>query len=207
MLTCILWRRLTAGKLVFAVLVVISPIAARFLWMKGPRHVLRPFLKFLRPSKKYRTYLNALEEAQYWAAAELHGRRLRSSDARFAGSRGGEKAHIPVITSYTPALLPYYRQVQRSGRNLIPEYYLSLRSLCKWHRMVFPGPWHPTVAQASRMRQAFSVADLQEIHRISQMVPDEKVFGEKARWKPKYHGIWMGWLARDERRMHVVFEA
>ncbi|KAJ7683533.1 hypothetical protein B0H17DRAFT_1137661 [Mycena rosella] len=63
--------------------------------------------------RKYKTYGNSVEEDQYWAAAELHGRRLRSSDARFAGSKAIHRSGVPVVTSYSPALLPYYRQGAR----------------------------------------------------------------------------------------------
>ncbi|KAJ7476853.1 hypothetical protein B0H11DRAFT_1917279 [Mycena galericulata] len=202
---CICWKRLPSGKLLFATLLLISPIAGRFLWNKRLRHTLRLCLEFFLPSRKYDTYPNALEEAKYWAAAELHGRRLRSSDARFAGPKRAEEWRIPVVTSYTPALLPYYRQRRQSGRKQCPEYHLSVRAVCKWHRMVFRGPWHPTVAQASLMRQAFTNQDRREIHRISRMVPDEKVFGRRGGWRPKYHDIWMKWLARDDRPMLVVF--
>ncbi|KAJ6579629.1 hypothetical protein DFH09DRAFT_913132 [Mycena vulgaris] len=169
-----------------------------------PRRTVCLLLDSLWPARKYRTYRNSLEEDEYWVAAELHGRRLRSSDARFAGSGAIHKLGIPVVTSYAPALLPYYRQ---GVRQTSPQYHLSLRALCKWHHMVFPGPLHPTVAQASRLRDKFSAEDLREIHRISRMVPDEKVFGRKsARWKPKYRDIWRKWLAGDDRGLHILFQ-
>ncbi|KAJ7499870.1 hypothetical protein FB451DRAFT_1014815 [Mycena latifolia] len=153
--------------------------------------------------RRHKTYRNALEEDRYWAAAEQHGRRLRSSDARFAGSAAIHKLGVPVVTSYSPALLPYYRQ---GGRKASPRYHLSLRALCKWHRMVFPGPRHPTITEASRLRSRFSPEDLREIHRISRMVPDEKVFGRApARWKPKYRDIWREWLEKD-RGIHIFFQ-
>jgi hypothetical protein len=37
------------------------------------------------------------------------------------------------------------------------------------------------------------------------MLPDESVFGKTSRWKPKYQKIWREWLARDDRKMHVLF--
>ncbi|KAJ7815987.1 hypothetical protein B0H14DRAFT_2374925 [Mycena olivaceomarginata] len=157
----------------------------------GPRF-LRRLLVSLWPARKYSPYGSPLQEDQYWAAAELYGRRLRSSD---------RANRIPVITSYTPALLPWYRQRRRRKA---PEYYLSLRAVCKWHRMVFPGPWHPSVSQACRLRESFSPEDRREIHRISRMLPDELVFGKAAKWRPKYRNIWRKWLGRD-RDAYVVF--
>ncbi|KAJ7342605.1 hypothetical protein DFH08DRAFT_874601 [Mycena albidolilacea] len=162
----------------------------------GPRF-LRRLLVSLWPARKY----SPLQEDQYWAAAELYGRRLRSSDARFRGTRTAIENRIPVVTSYTPALLPWYRQRRRREA---PEYYLSLRAVCKWHRMVFPGPWHPSVSQACRLRESFSPEDRREIHRISRMLPDELVFGKAAKWRPKYRNIWRKWLRRD-RDVFVVF--
>ncbi|KAJ7235292.1 hypothetical protein B0H12DRAFT_999837, partial [Mycena haematopus] len=152
---------------------------------------------------KYSTYGSAWEEDQYWAAAELYGRRLRSSDARFGRATRAIEEHIPVVTSYVPALLPWYRQ---RGRKKSSEYHLSVRAFCKWHRMVFPGPWHPKVAQALRLRENFSPDDKREIHRISRMLPDELVFGMTAKWKPKYRNIWRKWLTRErEPEVNVFF--
>ncbi|KAJ7071724.1 hypothetical protein B0H15DRAFT_870340 [Mycena belliarum] len=188
-------RVFTFKRLVFASLLLISPMIWRLLWRNRPAA--------LRPDRRYQKYNNADEEDRYWETAELHGRRLRSSDARFAGSECIRKKGFPVVTSYSPALLPYYRQ----GSKKVPRrYHLSLRSLCKWHRMVFPGPWHPTVSEASRLREKFSAEDLREIHRISRMVPDGKVFGRSAqRWKPKYREIWRKWLEGD-RGVQLFFE-
>ncbi|KAF8173883.1 hypothetical protein K438DRAFT_1940137 [Mycena galopus ATCC 62051] len=211
-----IWKRFIFGKrIVFvAVLLISTPVAARFLWHIRPR-ALRRLLELLWPTRKYSTYGSALQEDQYWAAAELYGRRLRSSDARFGRlGRGKIENGIPVVTSYMPALLPWYRQRRR---NKTPEYYLSLRAVCKWHRMVFPGPffgwylkakqkqWHPSVSQAFRLRESFSPEDKREIHRISRMLPDELVFGKMAKWKPKYRTIWRKWLANKDREVYVVF--
>ncbi|KAJ6544320.1 hypothetical protein B0H19DRAFT_1034714 [Mycena capillaripes] len=157
-------------------------------------------MKSFWPARKYSTYRSALQEDQYWAAAELYGRRLRSSDVRFGRARAVNEGRIPVVTSYTPALLPWYRQRRRKKSS---EYYLSLRALCKWHRMVFAGQWHPSVSEASRMRESFSPDDRREIHRISRMLPDKSVFGRTAKWRPKYRDIWRKWLAN--REMDVVF--
>ncbi|KAJ6506398.1 hypothetical protein C8R47DRAFT_967378, partial [Mycena vitilis] len=150
---------------------------------------------------KYNRYKNALEEDQYWAAAERYGHRLQRSDARFRGQTAEKQSRIPVVSSYTPALLPWHRQKRKKKS---PEYYLSIRALCKWHRMVFPGPWHPSVSQAIRMRESFGPEDRREIHRISRMLPDELVSGRTARWQPKYQVIWKRWLKQDHQGF-VVF--
>ncbi|KAJ6473157.1 hypothetical protein C8R45DRAFT_1012429 [Mycena sanguinolenta] len=196
-----IWKRLIFEKrILFAGVLLLSPVLVGFLWHLSPG-ILRRLQKPLWPRKKYSTYRSALEEDQYWAAAELYGRRLRSSDARLRG-RGASEVRIPVVTSYVPALLPWYRQRRRKKS---PDYYLSLRTLCKWHRMVFPGPWHPNIAQAVKMRASFSGDDKREIHRISRMLPDGLVFGKTAKWKPKYRNIWRKWL-RKEREVNVVFQ-
>ncbi|KAJ7650984.1 hypothetical protein FB45DRAFT_889267 [Roridomyces roridus] len=196
MTICIFPKGRTFGRLAVGALLVASPLVLRFLW---PR-----MRALIWPPKKYSTYPSALEEQRYWKAAKRHGLRLRSSDARYAGARPA-LAHvtdIPVVTSYAPALLPLYRQ---RCQKWSPKYHLSVRTLCKWHRMVFPGPWHPSAAEASRMRRAFGFEDQREIHRISRMLPDEKVFGREAKWRPRYREIWRKWLARNDREMVIVF--
>ncbi|KAK7053737.1 hypothetical protein R3P38DRAFT_2601476 [Favolaschia claudopus] len=189
-------------RMVFAAAALLaSPVLAGILWKLGAKAVHR-WRELCWQRRRYRTYRNTLEEDQYWVAAQKYGRLIRMSDARFVGTKGGRKYCLPLISSYTPALLPWYRQGRRKA---LSGYHLSLRALCKWHRMTFPGPWHPNISQASRIRQSFSPADLREVHRISRMEPDEAVFGKKARWKPKYRKIWRKWLA-SEREPSVVFQ-
>ncbi|KAJ7165644.1 hypothetical protein C8R43DRAFT_878323 [Mycena crocata] len=166
-----------------------------------PKRALHSLL-LLWSAPKYKTYKNAREEDRYWAAAELYGRCLQCSDVRFAELKRVGGQQIPVVTSYAPALLPCRQRRHRK----CTEYHLSVRALCKWHRMVFPGPRHPSVSQASRLRERFSLEDRREIHRISRMIPDEKVFGGRERkWTPKYRDIWRKWLERDSREVNVVF--
>ncbi|KAJ7174604.1 hypothetical protein C8R46DRAFT_1081385 [Mycena filopes] len=173
-------------------------------WLGRPARRLRRLLRVLCPaSRRYRTYSTALEEDRYWKSATMYRRRLQRSDARFQGSGTAESPRIPVLlTSYMPALLPRYRE---NRRRAVDNYYLPLRALCKWHRMVFPGPRHPSISQAAMLRDGFSAGDRREIRRISRMLPDEEVFGAKARWRPKYRRIWREWLAREGRRGEVVF--
>ncbi|KAJ7740584.1 hypothetical protein B0H16DRAFT_1324335 [Mycena metata] len=186
---------------VFISLLFLPPTIAAFVCLRRSTHLCR-FWKSLWPAKKYKTYRSALQEDQYWSIATMYGRRLQRSDARFRGSRGPIEGRIPVVTSYVPALLPIYRRKERKAAS---EYFLSLRALCKWHRMVFPGSRHPNISQASKLREGFSPEDRQEIHRISRMCSDERVFGTKAKWEPKYMEIWRKWLMRDDRKLEVVF--
>ncbi|KAJ7661471.1 hypothetical protein DFH06DRAFT_1192349 [Mycena polygramma] len=199
------WKRVAIGRrCVLFTLLLAFPVVGGLLWhLPTRRRHLRRLLYLFWPAPKYNTYKSAVEEDRYWAAAECYGRRLQRSDARFSGPTAEKQSRIPVVSSYTPALLPWYRQRRKKKS---PEYYLSLRALCKWHRMVFPGPWHPSVSQAARMRESFAPEDRREIHRISRMLPDELVFGRTARWKPKYRAIWRKWLKKD-RQVFVVFRS
>ncbi|KAJ7039404.1 hypothetical protein C8F04DRAFT_996952 [Mycena alexandri] len=196
------WKRVIFEKRgAYVSLLFIPPAIAAFIWLRRSRHLCR-FLKSLWPAKTYKTYRSALQEDQYWTTATMYGHRLQRSDARFSGSKGATESAIQVVTFYIPALLPRYRQKERKA---MPEYFLSLRSLCKWHRMVFPGPGHPNISQASKLREGFSLEDRQEIHRISRMRSDELVFGAKAgKWKPKYRIIWRKWLTREDRKLCAI---
>ncbi|KAJ7166039.1 hypothetical protein C8R46DRAFT_1096935 [Mycena filopes] len=196
---------------VFRVSLLFIPLAiggTTFFWLGKPSRRLRRFLRALcSASRRYRTYSTALEKDRYWKSATMYRRRLQRSDARFRGSGTAEPPTIPVLlTSYTPALLPRYREKESgSATSRESNYYLPLRALCKWHRMVFPGPRHPSISQAAMLRESFSAGDRREIRRISRMLPDEEVFGLKARWRPKYREIWREWLAREGRSAEVVF--
>ncbi|KAJ7213255.1 hypothetical protein C8J57DRAFT_1397744 [Mycena rebaudengoi] len=167
------------------------------------RGLLAAFIFISSIFKKYDTYRDLEQEARYWAAAEAHGKRLRPSDAKFAGSRGIRQPETPLVTYYTPAILPYYRE---GRRKFTPEYHLSLRAIFRWHRMVFRGPLHPTVSQAFQLRKSLSSEDRRELHRISRMLPDEKVFGPNASpWNPKYHKMWQEWLSRRDRGLVFAY--
>ncbi|KAJ6615466.1 hypothetical protein B0H10DRAFT_2040593 [Mycena sp. CBHHK59/15] len=130
-----LQRRTPVLLVTFVTVLVVAPIIVQNLPKSRARRDIYRWLRDVWRGRKHDIYQDALEEARYWAAAERYGRRLRTSDARFAGRRI-EQPKIPAVTYYTPALLPWYRQ--RKPRS--PEYFLSTRAFCKWHRMVFPGP-------------------------------------------------------------------
>nr|GAT51715.1 predicted protein [Mycena chlorophos] len=149
--------------------------------------------------RRINTYRTREEQDAYWTAAERFGCRLRSSDAR--------RCLAPNFAPYIPALLPVYRKRIRT-KNGGSEYHLPLRTICKWHRMVFEGPWHPTIPQAARMREHLSIAAKREIHRIARMLPDERVFGVRAQgWTPRYRRIWRKWLEKSRDELGVFFES
>jgi hypothetical protein len=114
-------------------------------WYDRARYIWSRRWQILRPRKPplddcYGTYLTVLtpqQESDYWESALSSQKHLAFSHAHRA-SMGS----LPVIMSYKPALLPRYR-TKRSDVDRIdmsPEYYLSARTFCKWHRMIFPGP-------------------------------------------------------------------
>ncbi|KAJ7066473.1 hypothetical protein C8F01DRAFT_1123402 [Mycena amicta] len=195
-------RKIAANKNITVVMFLLfaSPI---ILWRATRANAARRVLGSLCRRRRYHTFRTPADEDAYWTAAETHRRYLRCSDARFVGSKK-QPPGISAVTSYVPALLPSYRQrVKKVSSN----YGLSLRTICKWHRMVFAGPWHPTISEASRMRERFSVQDRQEIHRISRMLPDEMVFGAKAKkWSRKYRDMWRKWLASTDSEVSIFFE-
>jgi len=89
------------------------------------------------PPKAYTTYETVQQEEQYWESAKRYRQVLQDSDARSSGS-SKTGACVPLIISYAPGLLPPYRTLTATDVNAV-EYYLSARTFCKWHRMVFPG--------------------------------------------------------------------
>ncbi|GLB33146.1 hypothetical protein LshimejAT787_0100310 [Lyophyllum shimeji] len=146
-------------------------------------------------------YASPAEEERYWARAIQGQIWLSSSNARVKAD-AKLVTKIPLITSYTPALLPPYRVPRARNTAHDKEYYLSARTFCKWHRMVFPGPVYPTLQQASKLRQNFSNCERREMFRISRMLSDEVVFGRRYQWTPKYRDLWRKW--RSERRPDVI---
>ncbi|KAF7309907.1 hypothetical protein MIND_00363000 [Mycena indigotica] len=191
---------LSQPGIVVALLLCTSPI---ILWQLTRRLSVSRVLGSIWPRQRNVTYRSREEEDAYWEAAKKYGHRLHSSDAHFVFSRG---TCSPIdFLSYVPALLPLYRQQKKSKFDT--SYEISLRTISKWHRMVFAGPRHPTISQASQMRKHLSTADKREIHRISRMLPDEQVFGRKAKsWTPKYRDIWRRRLARTDKDVSVFFE-
>ncbi|PPQ95950.1 hypothetical protein CVT26_016116 [Gymnopilus dilepis] len=152
------------------------------------------------------TYMTPEMEEKYWKRATVGRRRLQRSDARYVGNMGKkllkdrEEELPPLVMSYTPALPPERRKKAKKLRG----YYISAKDYCKWHRMVFPGDDHPTLAEASRLRKMHDAEELKVIHRISRMLPDDEVFPrpntQPRPWSPKYQRKWRRWrkFHRDE---------
>ncbi|KAF8075730.1 hypothetical protein FPV67DRAFT_1776415 [Lyophyllum atratum] len=194
-------------RIFFALIFVSAPlIVPRLIDLSSHslRHLLctRRFLsRTLRRDDNTR-YASPEEEQRYWASAIPAQRWLDSTSAR-ARAHAKLIKEIPLITSYTPALLPLYREPR--GKVEEGEYYLSARAFCKWHRMVFPGPVHPTLQQAAKLRRNFSNRERREMFRISRMLADEVVFRRKYHWTPKYRDLWRRWRAEMEEEVVVVF--
>ncbi|KAK7024446.1 hypothetical protein VNI00_016297 [Paramarasmius palmivorus] len=128
---------------------------------------------------------------------------------------------IPLVRYYQPALPPEpsLKGQRRSGKRkrgsvedvgydgTDDEYYLSSKSFCKWHRMVNPpDSMHPTLAQATKLKENFSGCDRREMHRISRMLPSEVVYSPNWRWTPRYQNMWKAWLEQKGAEFLVVFE-
>lgn len=84
---------------------------------------------------RYETFTSPEAEAKYWCISARYRRHLAHSSARRPPH---ETSEIPLVTYYTPRLLPQYREVRCSDHKSI-EYSISARTFCKWHRMVFQG--------------------------------------------------------------------
>lgn len=92
-------------------------------------------------TQKTCTYKTARLEERYWRTAERDRHQLHSSDAKFKGLKSQTEREIPLIMSYTPALLPSYRYKEAVvGGSDGQESRIPAKTICKWHRMVSPGP-------------------------------------------------------------------
>ncbi|KAF8802090.1 hypothetical protein BYT27DRAFT_7113240 [Phlegmacium glaucopus] len=184
-------------------------------WLSSLKRRIRFYLTRFSP---YTIYPTASEEQKYWNQAARGQRELQRSDARFAGTKvrnlqpntlpgraldsDSEPRLPPLVMYYVPALLPAYRDASNhkaKSRKTCRKPYVSPKIYCKWHRMVFPGSDHPTMKEASKLRNLYDPQDMQEICRISRMLPDNVIFplapAPPWTWTPKYHIIWQKWLA------------
>jgi len=164
---------------------------------------LRVRLFFPFPAhSRYETFPTPEAEAKYWRISARYRRYLAHSSAR---QPPHETSEIPLVTYYTPRLLPQYREVRCSDQEK-GEYSISSRTFCKWHRMVFRGSRHPTLARAAERMKYHSHEDLREIQRIARLLPDEDVFRVRRRWSPKYSKMWKRWLDNKGPDLVIVFE-
>ncbi|TFK66584.1 hypothetical protein BDN72DRAFT_141564 [Pluteus cervinus] len=119
---------------------------------------------------------------------------------------------IPVVSSYSPALLPEYRQYGKSRREERDsarwEELVDGEVFLKWHRMVYPDKLI-SLTEAERALAKFSARDKREIYRMSQMLPDRVISSQRFKKKKvkRYQGMWDEWV--NERRgldLVIVFE-
>ncbi|KAI0717545.1 hypothetical protein C8T65DRAFT_640920 [Cerioporus squamosus] len=99
------------------------------------------------------------------------------------GEEGG--SGVPLVRYYTPRLLPAYRDEVEEDPEA-REFCLTLRAFCKWHRMVFPGPMHPTLKEAREQIKYYSSRDRREMLRICRLVSDDQVFRKRSPWTPRF---------------------
>ncbi|KAG2363715.1 hypothetical protein BDR07DRAFT_1215258, partial [Suillus spraguei] len=147
-----------------------------------------------------RTFPTLEAEAKYWSIAARYRRHLAQSSAR---QPPHETSEIPLVTYYTPRLLPQYRDARHPDDGS-GEFSISPKTFCKWHRMVFRGSHHPTLAQAAVRMKYHSHRDLREMQRIARLLPDEPVL--RRPWSPKYSKLWKRWLDSKGPDIVVVFE-
>ncbi|TBU37999.1 hypothetical protein BD309DRAFT_994742 [Dichomitus squalens] len=138
------------------------------------------------------------EEEEYWKASQRLGQASQSWDGC------GVAKNIPVVRYFTPKLLPIYREKEEDDPEAT-EVYLHPKAYCKWHRMVFPGPMHPTIREAPEQIKYYSSRDRREIHRISRLLPDSRAFRRELRDKA-YAKMWKNWLDTKGPDVAVVFE-
>ncbi|KAI0915456.1 hypothetical protein AcV5_003670 [Taiwanofungus camphoratus] len=144
-------------------------------------------------------YATAEEETDYWRSSERYRLDLGPSDAN------STPPTVPLVKYYVPRLLPEYRtRIERDAE--ATEYQLPARVFCKWHRMVFRGPLHPSLKQARKLVKNYSVRDQQEIYRMTRLLTDEEVFMRTVPWTPKYRDMWRRWLDTKGADMAIVFE-
>ncbi|KAG1786329.1 uncharacterized protein HD556DRAFT_640436 [Suillus plorans] len=139
-------------------------------------------------------------EAKYWCIAARYRRHLAQSSARRPPQ---ETSEIPLVTYYTPRLLPQYRDVQHPDEGS-SGFSIPAKTFCKWHRMVFRGSYHPTLAQAVVRMKYYSHRDLKEMQRIARFLSDEQVL--RRPWSPKYSELWKRWLDTKGPDVVIVFE-
>ncbi|KAH9843522.1 uncharacterized protein C8Q71DRAFT_2398 [Rhodofomes roseus] len=146
-------------------------------------------------------YAGPEEEARYWKTSIEAQRSLDASNANTT------PPDVPLVRYYVPKSLPPYRDKMESRSvDDADEYHISPKTFCKWHRMVFRGPLHPTLKEAAKLMKNYSSRDRREMRRITRMLTDEEVFLHKIPWTPAYRKIWRRWLQTKGPDMVIAFE-
>jgi len=168
------------------------------IWMSAWMGLLYSKIRWpLQPPPAFRKCTPELE-ARYWKASERYSKVFRSSDANTTPSS------VPLIKYYVPKLLPTYRSTHQADIEAT-EYHLPARAFCKWHRMVFRGPLHPTPRQAECLIKNYGSRDRQQMHRMSRLLTDEEVFTGTVPWTPLYRNMWRNWLDTKGPDIVIVF--
>lgn len=124
------WIRSLAEVFGRSLLGALLPNVWQILQRLALRYTIWP-LTLLRQPVLYRRYGNKDEAERYWREAEQCRRRLQASNANNLPDRLG------LLSYYTPALLPVYREIRHVEPEAREEY-ITPKTFCKWHRMVFP---------------------------------------------------------------------
>ncbi|KAI0643585.1 hypothetical protein C8Q79DRAFT_143059 [Trametes meyenii] len=171
--------------------VVVKCVARLWIWFARVREYVRPRL--------YARYRSVEEEQEYWRSAERCRKAYQASNAT------ATPEEVPLVKYYTPKLPPLYRErVERDPEEA--EYPLSPKAFCKWHRMVFRGPLHPSLKEAAQQIRYYSSRDRREIHRMSRLLSDEEAFWRKIPWTTRYAVMWKKWLNTKGPDVAIVFE-
>ncbi|KAG8218166.1 hypothetical protein J3R82DRAFT_3715 [Butyriboletus roseoflavus] len=175
------------------------------------------------------TYATPRAEAKYWRVAGRYRRRLYSGNSTASipsKISTWEAPTIPVVTYYTPRLLPLYRDRgggKRTSREMDTDAQEGLGQSDLRSLDVFKTDWscvglrlacqcHPTLGEAAVWMKYYSKRDLREIQRIARLLPDEQVFGSKGRGTrkesgaTKYREMWKSWLENKGMDLVIVFE-
>ncbi|KAH9927869.1 hypothetical protein B0H21DRAFT_125479 [Amylocystis lapponica] len=161
-------------------------------------HLYSKFRAAVTPSRAHVRRPSAEEEETYWREAEQYRKILEPSDSRATPHA------VPLVRYYVPRLLPEYRSPRRDDAEA-SEYHLSAKTFCKWHRMVFRGPLHPTLKQAEKLIENYSSRDRQQMHSISRMQTDMEVFARTVPWTPRFRDMWKRWLDTKGVDVAIVF--
>ncbi|KAJ4485530.1 hypothetical protein J3R30DRAFT_3401316 [Lentinula aciculospora] len=193
------------------------------------------WIPWQRRTLSYSTYPTLQAEQCYWDSSRLFKRRLQSLDARFCDSQFSSKddyeEHVPVISSYQPALPPlrtsssrnerfntgtdsnfYHRLNGKEGTDkTTKEYYLPTKAFRKWYRMTYPDQPPLDPLEASRLKNTYTTAERREIYRLSRLICNKKAYqvdnnlldGRRYR----YRDMWDTWQEENSSsEVEVVFE-
>lgn len=173
-------------------------------------------LSLLQKPALHARYTSKDAEQAYWRAVERATKRLQASNAN--------NPPDGLLVYYAPKLLPGYRDAKIEDPEAKEEY-ISPKTFCKWHRMVFPGhvghsptlrvaypalterhKRQPTLKEAERAVKVYSSRDRREMKRITRLQHDHEIF-QRLDTSPDYGARWRTWLATKGPDIAIVFAA